>query len=78
MRKTAFILGVCVIVALIGARTASGAGFEVAEKGVRGLGSAYAGQAASGEDASTVWFNPAAMRKITGFQVVAGAQLLSA
>jgi len=37
------------------------AGFAINENGVSGLGNAFAGAAAVAEDASTVWFNPAAM-----------------
>jgi long-chain fatty acid transport protein len=38
-----------------------GAGFALIENSASGMGSAFAGAAALGEDPSTVWFNPAAM-----------------
>lgn len=37
------------------------AGFAISENSASGLGNAFAGAAATGADASTVWFNPAAM-----------------
>lgn len=37
------------------------AGFALIENSGSGMGSAFAGAAAEGKDASTVWFNPAAM-----------------
>lgn len=37
------------------------AGFGIIENSASGMGNAFAGAAAVGEDASTVWFNPAAM-----------------
>jgi long-chain fatty acid transport protein len=44
--------------------TAGAAGFALIEQGASGLGNAYAGAAALGEDASTVWFNPAGMTRL--------------
>ena len=41
--------------------SAWGAGFALIENSASGMGSAFAGAAALGEDPSTVWFNPAAM-----------------
>lgn len=46
------------------------AGFALMEQGVSGLGMAYSGAAATAWDASTVWWNPAGMSRIPGFQVV--------
>lgn len=51
----------------------SAAGFALIEQGVKGLGNAYAGNAAAAEDATTVFFNPAGMIRLKGTQVsVAG------
>ncbi len=47
----------------------SGAGFAIAEQSVKGLGSAFSGGAASADDASTVWFNPAGMTQFSGTHV---------
>ncbi len=62
---------------LLGAQVAMAAGFEVAEVSGRQLGNAYAGKAASAEDASTVFFNPAAMTRFETFNVVGSFELLS-
>ncbi|MGH8744770.1 MAG: OmpP1/FadL family transporter [Burkholderiales bacterium] len=55
----------------IAASGALAAGFALNE-GASGLGVALAGDAAGGEDASTVFFNPAAMTRISGTQAVMG------
>lgn len=60
-------LGLC----LITTTTAQGAGFALIEQSVSGLGTAFSG-AASAEDASTVYFNPAGMMLLKGQQVVGG------
>ena len=51
-------------------------GFALIEQGVKGLGNAYAGAAASAEDASTIFFNPAGMTLLDGHQVVAGLHII--
>jgi long-chain fatty acid transport protein len=51
---------------------ASGAGFALQENSGSGLGNAFAGGAASAEDASTVWSNPAGMSRLATAQI-AGA-----
>jgi long-chain fatty acid transport protein len=48
------------------------AGFALNEQSAIGAGAAFAGGAASGEDASTVFYNPAAMTRISGTQMVVG------
>lgn len=62
------------VMAMFGAAAngALAAGFALNEQSVSGLGVAFAGGAASGEDASTVFFNPAAMTRISGTQAVVG------
>lgn len=52
---------------------AHGAGFQLLEQNASGLGSAYAGSAASGENASATYFNPASMTLLPGMNVSAGA-----
>jgi long-chain fatty acid transport protein len=49
--------------------TAAASGFALIEQSASGLGNAYAGGAASAEDASTVFFNPAGMSRIPGKQI---------
>lgn len=53
------------------------AAFGVAEQSALGLGNAFAGGAASAEDASTVWYNPAGMTRISGNQLVIGGHLIA-
>ena len=50
--------------------TSHAAGFALIENSASGQGNAYAGAAAVAEDASTVWFNPAGMMKLSGNQMV--------
>ena len=50
--------------------TAAASGFALIEQSASGLGNAYAGGAASAEDASTVFFNPAGMSRLPGKQIV--------
>lgn len=52
------------------AGSAYGSGFQLMEQNASGLGTAYAGQAAAAEDASTVFFNPAGMTRVPGRQAV--------
>src|SRR5262245_54051104 len=44
---------------------ASASFFAIAEQSASGLGAAFAGGAAIAEDASTVWYNPAGMTRLT-------------
>ena len=46
--------------------------FQLAENSPAGMGNAFAGGAAIAEDASTVWYNPAGMTRLSGSQFVAG------
>lgn len=52
------------------------AGYALIEQNASGLGNAYAGQAASGQDASTVFFNPAGMTRLPDRQVVLAGHLI--
>lgn len=49
---------------------AQGAGFQLQEQGVRGLGNAYAGGAAVAEDAATIAFNPAGLTRLPAQLVI--------
>lgn len=51
-------------------------GFALVEQNASGLGNAYAGQAASAQDASTVFYNPAGLLRIEGSQLVVAGHLL--
>lgn len=46
------------------------AGFAIAENSASGMGSAFAGAAATAEDASTTYFNPAGLSKLEGSQMI--------
>ena len=53
------------------------ASFQLIEQSASGQGAAYAGAAAIGEDASTVYFNPAAMTRLSGQQIVVAGHIIS-
>ena len=52
-------------------------GFALIEQSASGQGSAYAGAAALGEDASTIYFNPAGMTRLSGQQIVVAGHVVS-
>jgi len=54
-----------------------GAGFALIEKSASGMGNAFAGGSAIAEDASTVWFNPAGMTRLSGSQVIVAGHIVS-
>lgn len=63
--------------ALAGFATAAhSAGFALIEQNASGLGNAYAGQAASAQDASTVFFNPAGMTALAGTEIALAGHLI--
>lgn len=58
-------------VLLVGlAHDASASGFALIEQNASGMGNAFAGQAAVAEDASTIFFNPAGLTRLSGRQVI--------
>ncbi len=63
---------VAMVLMIFSADSALASGFAITEKSVKGLGNAFAGAAAVAEDASTIFFNPAGMTRLTGRQVQAG------
>ncbi len=71
-------VGVLVVLAVLFgfSGSAMASGFALAEQSVSGLGNAFAGGAASAEDASTVWFNPAGMTRIKGKQAMAAMHVI--
>ena len=71
------LIALAVASALGGTSTlASAAGFALIEQSASGMGNAFAGAAATAEDASTVFFNPAGMSRIEGMQVVVGVHAI--
>src|SRR5258705_8237764 len=68
------LIALAVATTLGGASTvAAAAGFALIEQSASGMGNAFAGAAATAEDASTIFYNPAGMSKLSGSQfAVAG------
>ena len=58
------------LVAFSGAASASG--FQLLEQSASGIGNAFAGSAASAENASTIYFNPAGMTQLQAHEVSVG------
>lgn len=52
------------------ATSAHAGGFQLTEQNASGLGNAFAGQGASAQDASTIFFNPAGMTRLPGKNAV--------
>lgn len=63
-------------VATLFSGSAFAAFFQLTENSPAGLGNALAGGSAIAEDASTVWFNPAGLTRLTGSQYVVGGNLI--
>lgn len=77
MLKHSIRFGLLSAVALVAvASQANAAGFYIQEQSVRGLGSAFSGSTTNLTDASTIFFNPAGMTQLEGFQTQAGVNLL--
>ena len=53
------------------------AGFAIIENSASGMGNAFAGAAAVGEDASTTWFNPAALTRLKKRQAVTAIHIIN-
>jgi long-chain fatty acid transport protein len=70
MRATYALLPVASLVCGIFCTPALAAGFQLNESSASGLGTAFAGGAASGDDASTLWSNPAGMMRVQTRQAV--------
>ncbi len=64
------------ILVLVSAGSVFAAGFALIEQSVSGLGNAYSGGAASAEDASTIFYNPAGMTLLNGRQLIVGAHII--
>jgi long-subunit fatty acid transport protein len=72
-----FIIAVFLVCSSAGSVMA--AGFALIEQSASGLGNAYAGGAASAEDASTISFNPAGMTRLSGVpDSLKGARIVAA
>lgn len=72
-----FVLALVILASMLfTSTTALAAGICITEKSVKGLGNAFAGAAAVAEDASTIYFNPAGLTRLSGSQVQAGAHVI--
>ena len=58
------------------ASQAYASGFALIEQSASGQGLSYAGAAASTEDASVMWFNPAGMTAIKGHEIIVGTHVI--
>ncbi|MBT6539804.1 MAG: hypothetical protein HOL58_10005, partial [Francisellaceae bacterium] len=59
---------ICALTALMGfSNYAIAASFQIQEQNAKDLGTAYAGAGSLGEDASTNFYNPAALTEVTGY-----------
>jgi len=61
---------------LAGATTANAAGFALIEQSVPGIGTAYAGAAATADSVDTLYFNPAGMTRLPGTRTGAAVHLI--
>ncbi len=61
---------------LIASGAVSASGFALIEQSGSGLGNAYAGGAASADDAATLFFNPAGMARLEGKQIALAGHLI--
>lgn len=79
MKKQTFrLLPLTSALLLIGvAQQASAAGFALIENSASGMGNAFAGAAAVAEDASTIFFNPAGLTKLTKPQMIFAGHIIS-
>lgn len=71
---------VAVSLALVSAVISSQAcasGFALIENSASGMGNAFAGAAAIAEDASTIWFNPAGMTKLSGSRISVAGHIIA-
>ncbi len=65
-------------VSIAGASTVTQAGsFGLIEQSASGQGVAYAGASAIAEDASTIYFNPAGMTRLSGQQIVVAGHIIA-
>ena len=76
MRRSARLLATAAMVTLVAPRGAHGAGYAIYEQGAAVMGKAGAGTA-SVNDASAMFFNPAALGRISGTRLMLGGTVLS-
>ncbi len=75
-RLSAALLPLLVSLGITGtASSALASGFAITEQSLRGLGNAFSGSAAA-EDASTIFFNPAGLTRLSGNSVSAAGYFI--
>ena len=77
LRRHRIATAVAASLLLLGAAPAFAAGFQLNEVSGSGLGNAFAGAAASAEDASTLWSNVAGLSRLGSRQVVGVLHLIT-
>lgn len=60
------------LLAMVFSGAATAGGFQITEQSLSGLGVAHAGSAAVAENAGTIFYNPAGMALLSGFQISTG------
>ncbi len=78
-RKTQWIkpiLSGCIMASLL-PMTSQASGFALIEQSASGQGLSYAGAAASVEDASVMWFNPAGLTQVENNQLIVAGHVIS-
>ena len=76
MKAKSIVEAVVLALGCMAAGQAAASGFQLLEQNASGLGNAYAGSAVVGENASTIFFNPAAMTKLQQREVSLGGSLI--
>ncbi|MDH5517123.1 MAG: OmpP1/FadL family transporter [Gammaproteobacteria bacterium] len=71
MKLTQTLAAVTTVATLLVSTQINAAGFAIIENSASGMGNSYAGGAASAEDGSTIWFNPAGMTRLDNEMMVA-------
>lgn len=69
--------GIALLMALAGTH-AHASSFALIEQSVSGMGTAYASGSAGLDDASTIFFNPATMSRLSGSNLTGGLQIINA
>jgi len=76
MHKKVMAQAVAFVMAMFMVEGAQASGFQLLEQNASGLGTAFAGSAVVGENASTVYYNPAAMTRLPDTNLSFGVNLL--
>jgi long-chain fatty acid transport protein len=75
--KKTIVLALCSALSVFAAAQAGASGFALIEQSGSGMGNAFAGGAAVAEDASTNYFNPAGLSRLTTGQAVLGLHFIN-